>query len=69
MGSEPVSVSEFEGVVVEAVGVYMDGEARGFARGMLDMTLSWERGRKPFGKGELVGDEGEVCCVMVSEEH
>jgi glycerate-2-kinase len=66
VGSEPVSVSEFEGVVV---GVDIEGEARGFARGMLDMTRSWERGRKPFGRGGLVEEGGDGCCVMVSEEH
>ena len=47
----------------------VEGEARGFARGMDDITLPWERGWRPFGKGELSEDGGKACCVMVSEEH
>jgi hypothetical protein len=36
---------------------------------MLDITLSWERGRKPFGKGEVLVAGGGGCLVMASEEH
>lgn len=69
VGSEPVSVSEFEGELAAVVGVDSAVEGRGFARGMLDTTLSWDSGRKPLDKSELVEDGGGGCCVMVSEEH